>query len=397
VSFSVRFVRSAAEVDAALWQACFPPPLEGRWWYEVLERSGLDDQFSFLYGVIERDGAAAGIAPVFLMSFPLSLVAPAPLQPLVRWLGRFAYPRTLFVGSPCADEGTVGLLPGVERRDALLALQQALRARARAEGAALVVWKDFAPSVAPDMEWLARREGLFPVVSYPGTVVEFGSPRKEDYFAGLKGSRRHILRKKLRRSAAHAELHTQVVHRPDGAEMDEIFGLFWQTYERAETRFEKLNRRFFALIGEQPHAHFVVLKESSGAMVAFMLCFELGSRVINKFIGIDYRRPKEWLLYFRLWDAAVEWALARGAQSIQSGQTGYAPKIETGHRLVPLMNYCLHRNFAVHAVARACARHIDWSSLDDALARHVRAHPEALPAQRARSQTWERPKSEIPT
>jgi len=398
MTLSVRFVRSAAEIDDALWQACFPAPLEGRWWYEVLERSGLEDQFSFLYGVIERDGVAVGIAPAFLMDFPLSLVAPAALQPLVRWLGRFAHPRTLFVGSPCADEGTVGLLAGVERKDALLALQHALRAQARALGASLLVWKDVPPCAAPDLDWLARREGLFPVVSYPGTVVDFSSARKEDYFAGLKGSRRHILRKKLRRSAAQAALSAEVIQRPQGQVLDELFGLFMQTYERADTRFEKLNRKFFALIGGQPHAHFIVLKEpASGAMAAFMLCLEVGSRVINKFIGIDYRRPKEWLLYFRLWDAAVDWALARGARSIQSGQTGYAPKIETGHRLVPLTNYCMHRNFAVHAVARACARRIDWASLDDDLARHVRAHPEALEPQRTRSQTWERPKSEIPT
>jgi len=389
MTFSVRFVRSAAEIDGALWQACFPAPLEGRWWYEVLEQSELEDQFSFLYGVIERDGVAVGIAPAFLMDFPLSLVAPAALQPLVRWLGRFAHPRTLFVGSPCADEGTVGLAAGVDRKDALRALQQALRTHARALRASLLVWKDFAPATAPELA------GLFPVVSFPGTVVEFSSPRKEDYFASLKGSRRHILRKKLRRSAAQAALHTEVIQRPQGEVLDQVFALFGQTYERAETRFEKLNRKFFALIAEQPMAHFIVLREpASGAPVAFMLCFELGPKVINKFIGIDYRRPKEWLLYFRLWDAAVDWALARGAQSIQSGQTGYAPKIETGHQLVPLVNYCMHRNFAVHAVARACARHIDWSSLDDALARHVRAHPEA---QRARTQTWERPKSEIPT
>jgi len=75
-------------------------------------------------------------------------------------------------------------------------------------------------------------------------VVEFGSPRKEDYFASLKGSRRHILRKKLRRSAAQAALRTEVIQRPQGEVLDELFALFGQTYERAETRFEKLNRKF---------------------------------------------------------------------------------------------------------------------------------------------------------
>jgi hypothetical protein len=111
-------------------------------------------------------------------------------------------------------------------------------------------------------------------------------------------------------------------------------------------------------------------------MVAFMLCLDMGSRVINKFIGIDYRRPRDWLLYFRLWDAALEWALSRGADAIQSGQTGYAPKIETGHRLVPLTNYCAHRNPVIHAIGRAFARHITWSTLDDDLARFLKAHPD---------------------
>jgi hypothetical protein len=167
---SVAFASSASDIDAALWESCFPPPLEGRWWYQTLEQSRLEDQFSFLYAVIRQDHVAVGIAPAFVMNFPVSLVAPDVLRPLVRLLGRFAYPRTLFVGSPCADEGTVGLVAGVDRRSALLALQQALSAKAREIGAVLLVWKDVPPSA--DVAWLAEREGLFRVMSFPGTIVE---------------------------------------------------------------------------------------------------------------------------------------------------------------------------------------------------------------------------------
>ena len=378
MSFAVRFVQSEAQIDAQLWEACFPPPLEGRWWYATLERAGLEDQFTFLYGVIERDGVPVGIAPAFVMDFPVALVAPPALLGTVARLEklfpRLVKPRTLFVGSPCADEGTVGMLPGVDTSGALRALQQALEAQARELGAPLLVWKD----CPADLEWLAREAGLFPVVSFPGTLVELGDS-KEAYFAGLKGSRRHQLRKKIRRSAAAVAVRVDVVQRPDERTLDAVFALFWQTYEKATTKFEKLNRRFFELIAERPQAHFVLLRErSTGDLVAFMLCFDLGTKVINKFIGIDYTRPKEWLLYFRLWDAAVDWALARGAAAIQSGQTGYAPKIETGHRLVPLTNYCAHRNGVIHAVARLAARRIDWSTLDDDLARYARAHPEEL-------------------
>src|SRR5207253_4202641 len=98
--YTVAFVRSASEIDAALWEACFPPPLEGRWWYETLERSHLEDQFAFSYGLILEDGREVGIAPLFLMNVPLSISLPPALRPLVQRLERalpavFA-PRTLF-------------------------------------------------------------------------------------------------------------------------------------------------------------------------------------------------------------------------------------------------------------------------------------------------------------
>jgi hypothetical protein len=386
---SVRFVESAGAIDPALWAACFPPPLEGLWWYETLERSGLEDQFRFLYAVLEIDGCAAGIAPAFLMRFPVSLVAPPGLLPVLGWLGRvapsIAFPHTLFIGSPCADEGTVGMLPGTDRKQALSALQRAFAAKAREADAALVVWKDFPDASAPHLESLARETGLFRVTSFPGTVAELPPGGRDAYLASLKGSRRHQYTKKLRRSRAAADLSSVVVHLPDAATLDELFALFWQTYEKATTRFETLNREFFSRIAMQPVSHFVVLREkATGRAVAFMLCFDMGGRVINKFIGIDYARPRDWMLYFRLWDAAVDFALARGAQSIQSGQTGYAPKIETGHRLVPLTNYCAHRNRVVHAIASRFARDISWATLDDALERFVAAHPGAA-AQAARA------------
>ena len=379
--FSVRFVQSESQIDPALWDACFAPPLEGRWWYSTLEQCGLEDQFSFLYGVLHRDGIPVGVAPAFVMDFPVALVAPPALQRGIEGLGRMFpslfFPRSLFVGSPCADEGTVGMLRGVDSRSALLALQQALETQARVLGAALLVWKDFPAPQAADLEWLAKQRRLFRVASFPGTIVELPVRSKDAYFAALKGSRRHALRKKLRRSAARVDIRVEIVQGPDGRTLDALFGLFWQTYQKATTRFEKLNRKFFEVVAARPESHFILLRErSSDEMVAFMLCFDLGSRVINKFIGIDYRRPRDWLLYFRLWDAAVDWALSRGADAIQSGQTGYAPKIETGHRLVPLTNYCAHRNRLVHAIGRAFARHITWSTLDDDLARFLKAHPD---------------------
>jgi hypothetical protein len=375
-SLSIGLLSSEAEIPVALWEACFPPPLEGRWWYHALENSGLEDQFIFRYALLRDHGQAVGIAPLFLMDVPIDIVLPEALQPLFRLAGRILpsllHQRTLFVGSPCADEGSIGLLPGSDRQAMLLCLQQALEAEAHQLGAAMIVWKDFPESVASDMQWLTAQAGLFPMVSYPGTLVQLPGPNKADYFAALKGSRRHQLRKKLRLSAERVAVRVEDVQHPDGRIMEEIFDLFQQTYERSATKFERLNRHFFEHLAALPLSHFLTLREArSGDMIAFMLCFDMDGHVINKFIGLDYTRPKDWLLYFRLWEAAVDWALARGATSIQSGQTGYAPKIEMGHRLVPLTNYCGHRNPLMHRIYALVAQGISWRTLDKALAKYA--------------------------
>src|SRR5439155_9087160 len=200
----------AGEIDPALWEACFPPPLEGRWWYETLERSRLEDQFRFLYAVIRDADAPIGIAPLFVMNFPLSLVAPDGLKPLLPLIGSAAHPKTLFVGSPCADEGTVGLLPGIERRSALSALQEALIAKAQELDAPLIVWKDVPASAAQEVAGLT---GMFRVESFPGTLVELGGD-KAAYLASLKGSRRPNLPKKVRRSVSQLTLRNGLLRPP---------------------------------------------------------------------------------------------------------------------------------------------------------------------------------------
>jgi predicted N-acyltransferase len=192
----------------------------------------------------------------------------------------------------------------------------------------------------------------------------------------MKGSRRRKLKTKLRRSREQVALSVEIVQRPDANTLDDIFGLFWQTYEKSPTKFVRLNRKFFEVIAEKQATHFIILREKvTGEMIAFMLCFDMGERLINMFIGMDYSCPKERMLFFRLWDAAVDLALSRGFTAIVSGRSSYEAKIETGHKLVPLNNYCRHHNIILRNVYRIFAQRIHWASLDEALARFLKAHP----------------------
>jgi len=371
-SITVRWVSSAAEIPEDLWSASFPAPLEGGWWYRALDQSRLEDQFRVAYGVLERGTQSIGIAPTFLMDVPIDLVAPptvaAALRLGGRLLPRLRYQRTLFVGSPCSDEGSVGLIPPEPLGSVLGVVQQALEERARGLDAPMIVWKDFPDETRADFDHLAAARGLFPVVSFPGTRIRLGEASFDDYVAALIPSKRHRLRRNLRRGKEARPLVNSIVTHPPESVLREIFALFWQTYERGKTKFERLTPEFFAAIATEPPAHFALLREpTTGRLAAFMLLFLVGRRVINKFIGIDYELGREGRLYFQLWEQAVRWARAAGAKEIQSGQTGYRVKLDLGHELVPLTNYCKHRSRLVHHLFAAVASRINWASLDDDL------------------------------
>jgi hypothetical protein len=379
--YTVNWVDSESEIAPELWQAYFPAPYEGHWWYQVMERCGIQDQFTFLYAVVSDSSGTIAIAPAFVMNVPMRLVLPPAILPLANLIGHIVpsalYQRTLFIGSPCSDEGHVGMLDGVNRLAVLNSIELAMVSKAKQLQASMRVWKDFPQQYAIDFTSLNAH--LFKVVSFPGTSVELPDATKEGYLATLKSSRRNKLKKKLR-LAAESPVDVEVIQQPDSEILNELFNLFWQTYEKGGTKFERLNRKFFDLIAAETNSHFVILREqSNGKIVAFMLCFALGDQVINKFIGIDYQQPKEWFLYFKLWEAAVDWAAGIGAKSIQSGQTGYAPKIELGNQLVPLTNYCAHLNPVINWVYAKIAKTINWDTLDADLAVYLKAYPDEKP------------------
>ena len=214
---------------------------------------------------------------------------------------------------------------------------------------------------------------MSPARSLQGRELPWYSPAAprwgiHSYLQTLTSSHRHNLRKKLRRSKALGDLQVTVLQHPGAELLAEIFTLFWQTYEKGKTKFERLTPQFFQHIAAEEEAYFVLLRHpQTNRLVAFMLCFRTGSRVINKFIGLDYKLGGQWFLYFRLWEHAIDWASRSGACDFQSGQTGYPAKLDLGHRLVPLNNYCRHNNPLLHRLFAFVAQGISWATLDDDL------------------------------
>ena len=376
--FTIRWFSSAEELSPQLWTACFPPPLEGLWWYRALERAGVEDQFTFAYAGIERDGWLVGIAPCFQMDLSLEIVLPDAIAPFVAWIGRMIpalrYQRTWFIGSPCSEEGTIGLIPDVTLTQVLPALAAAVEVKAAAARAHMIVWKDMPTKATAIMERHKALATFFKVPSFPGTQIDELPGSFEGYLTSLPSSHRYHLKKKLKKSRSLLDLDCKVIQAPDAAAKVEIWQLFMQTYDRATIRFERLTPAFFDELAKADSTHFIMLRRrSDNALVAFMLCYAEPGYATNKFIGIDYDLGTDVFLYFRLFEEFVVWAGANGATSLRSGQTGYRAKFDLGHEPAPLNNFAKNRNWAMNKISAMVAKSITWSTLDPDLKTYVDA------------------------
>ena len=386
---TLEWLNSESQIPQALWDNCFPAPYEGQWWYRSLECSHLEKQFTFTYGLISYNNEPVAIAPAFIMDVPIELVMPPLVLPIVKLIGKvvpsFLYQRTFFIGSACSDEGHVGIdtkflkNSGLTQDDIFICIQEAAEKQAKKYNAPMLVWKDFPKTFHQVLLKISKSRDLFPLVSFPSALVTLQGNKTDDYIASLKSSRRQKLNKKLITAMA-APLDVSVVHLPDNQTLHQLYRLFSRTYLKGKTKFEELTPEFFEFISREKEAHFIILKhQSSHEIVAFMLCFNLGEHVINKFIGMDYDAPQDWFLYFRLWIEVVNWSYKIGAKTIQSGQTAYPAKIETGHQLIPLTNFCKHRNTLMHSISKKVASLVNWDTLDQDLALYLKAYPEEKP------------------
>ncbi|HXX85999.1 MAG TPA: GNAT family N-acetyltransferase [Casimicrobiaceae bacterium] len=384
--FELKWCARTAEIPEDLWRACFSPPREGLFWYRALECGNLADQFTFAFGLLQVNGAPVGIVPTFLFDLPLDLVIPPAIARFVLPIARgplrgLAFQKTFFIGNVAGEEGRIGLVPGTSLRDFVPFIHDAARVRARTLGASMIVWKDFAAGDRAALDELVESGRAFRTVSYPGTTIPLVSGGYGAFVATLRSERRWKINNKLRRGAKKVALATSIVTSPSQDELKEMFSLFWQTYARGTTKFERLTPEFFAAIAESDKSTFIVQREAStGRMLAFMLMLDLGERVINQFIGIDYAAADGGFVYFRLFAAAYDWACTTGARFMQSGQTGYMAKLDLGHCLVPLWNYCQHRSPVLQRVYRRVGARITWDTLDGQLHGYLSAHPDARAA-----------------
>lgn len=363
----------AASIPEDLRRVAFAHHSKDFRYYEVLERT-LSGQFDFRYLVL-RDQATGeyAIQPLFFVKQDL-------LAGLPRKLASLATPiRKLWPGFLTMTMMMIGCAAGEGQLDhsapwIVGALQGAIDLYRKKAGASIILFKDFPSTYREQMARLSKH-GYQRAPSMPAAILDLNFATFEEYMnSRLSKVFRKNLRRKLRALDDAPPVTMEV--RPDATEfVDEIYGLYLQTFRRSEFQFEELNREYFATLGERmPDRVRYFLWRQNGKLIAFNLCVVHEGTLYDLDVGLDYSVALDLHLYFVTWRDIIEWCLKNGIRTYHTGPLNYDPKAHLRLSLAPQDLYARHNSDLINPFFKLAIKYLEPTRHDPVLQRFANAH-----------------------
>jgi hypothetical protein len=302
----------------------------------------------------EEAGSIYVVQPFFILDQDLLLGIGDWLKPSIAYLRRiwprFMIWRTIMVGCAAGE----GQLDATEllRPEQMELLAKEITAYARSVKAALIVLKEFPAhyrqSLAPFLS-----HGFVRVPSLPMTQLNINYQSFDEYMMrALKSATRAKLRKKFQ-AAEQGPAIVMEVTTDIASNVDELYPLYLQTYERSKLHFEKLTKAYFRELSVRmpDKVRFFVWRRAE-KIVAFTTCMLEGDSLYAEYIGLDYAVALDLHLYHYAVRDMIAWGMANGFKWFRSSSLNYEPKLQMRHRLDPLDLYVRHRSTLLNVVLK---------------------------------------------
>lgn len=342
-----------SEIEQKDWDEIFGDIPESYSFYKVLENSQFSE-FKFYYLIGYQEDKIVLIAPLFTADFNLDIAVegwPAKVIGFTRKIfPRFMILKTLFCGSPFAEHGVLGIKPNFKDNSGVLpSLLEEIKNCGIRVNAPLAIFKDFLRQDTLLLDALIQK-GYSKVESFPSVGSELNFASFEAYLESLSSSDCKYLKRKLKQAYSRGKIEVRVVKDVVG-EIDQIYELYENTYQKGATKFEHLTKNFFLQISRDLSSRFF-LYYVDGRLAAFNLCFIHNDLFIDKFIGFDYGISKQFNLYFVIQAYNIKWCLSNSLCYYYSGQTNYGPKMRLGGKLILLYAYLKHKNLLLNLLIK---------------------------------------------
>jgi predicted N-acyltransferase len=328
------------------WNAPFAGHYKDHRYYTIIEDT-LHPEFVYGYIAVKgQDGYVLAVQPYFVLDQDLLTGSSGNIKAwadaIRKYWPKFLFQRTLMLGS-VAGEGHLHVREQHVplRQMAGLIAEGALEA-AKKEGAALVVFKEFKDRYRPFMGEL-KSLGFAKVPSLPMTKLAIDFKSFEEYFESKLGrSTRKDLRRKFK-VTDKLNIELSVVH-DISEQIDELYPLYLQVYNRSQMRFEKLSKDYFRELGRRmPDRTRFFVWRLDGKAIAFNLCMVSEDTLYDKYIGLDYVVAHDLHLYHYTFRDILSWAIDNRYKWYCSTALNYDPKFHWRMQLDPLDLYVRHR------------------------------------------------------
>jgi predicted N-acyltransferase len=338
-------ITDVAQISPEAWSRVYPQVLESYYFFKTLQESGLE-QFEWHYILIHDAEELVGIAPCFLMHYPLDTTIQGPIKSVLLMIKkkfpRFMELRALVCGLPMG-QGRIGAVR--ESGAVVRVICEAMESLAASRKISILAFKDFGTL---ECEWLdaLQAEGYYKFESMPSTEMAVPFRSFDEYVKSLNRVSRDGLKRKLKKIDRAAPLPMEVRERLSEDELEQVHALYTQTLlKHGEMSFEIMTKDFFRRISDHmPDEARYFLWRLDGRIVAFAFCFASAERMIDYYLGFDYSLAYDLHLYFTRFRDLMKWCIEKKIPVYEMGNTGYEAKRRLGFGFIRLFVYAKHLN-----------------------------------------------------
>lgn len=358
----------AAKFEEVVWDKLLANDAES-YRYHLAFEGGKIEGFKTGYIAVKRGGVIVSIAPYFITDYRLDTTVQGALKNVLvkvqKYLPKLFSLRILCVGSPVTDSCKFGINPDIPfDADMLEALNVELEKIALREKVSVIAFKDVIEKQTNVFRAPLKKLGYTEVANMPvaSNLIQFAS--LDEYLNSLSYSMRKNLRRKRK------SLQKVRIEEYDGAppDMNVIHALYLNTYEKSETKFEKLTLDFFeSMAGLMPNNTRFVLYYVEDQLIAFNCLLYRNGVMLDKYIGMDETLAKKHNIYFLSWLHNIEMCIRDGFHTFQSGQASYETKLRLGAELTPTAIFFKHTNIYLNQPLKLLSRVLAYANFDQSV------------------------------
>lgn len=351
--------------DIAAWQALLPNSLEAYQYHLAFAQANIE-AFKTGYIIIFNDEKVVLVAPVFVMDYALDTTVQGKIKQFTTCLRRL-FPqllniRLLAVGSAVTDSAQIGYK--LINADIIYTLYDKLEEIAHLEKASVIAFKDVTEVDLVQLKLPLQDHGFSVVDNMPVAKNAIKFNHLDDYLASISYSTRKGLRRKMK---AFAQLRIEE-HNGRPPQLEEIYQLYLNCYQKSELKFEKLSKTFFENMALfLPNNSRFVLYYLEDKLIGFNALLHGNGLLMDKYIGLDYDKSHLLNLYSLSWLHNITMCIRDGFHTFQSGQAAYETKLSLGASLDQTYIIFKHRHTFINPFLKLAARFLTYSNYDAAL------------------------------